>query len=97
MYGIEVRTKEKQYKELTAEYEQYKRLNDLNRYFTMNLDDDSRERVLENVQKLMKVTDWHYIDKAVVDRMESSNPAAFLTQVITENENLQRKKAAELA
>ena len=54
-------------------------MNDLNRYFTMNLDDESRERVLENVQKLMKVTDWHYIDKAVVDQMESSNPAAFLT------------------
>lgn len=33
MYTIELRTKDKQFKDLTAEYKNYKHLNNLDRYF----------------------------------------------------------------
>lgn len=50
MYAIELRAKDKTVRELTAEYEKYKHHNDLDRYFAKNLNEESRERVLENVK-----------------------------------------------
>jgi hypothetical protein len=46
MYGIELRTKEKQMNDVLKEYQNYRNLNDLDRYFVMNLNEESKERVL---------------------------------------------------
>ena len=72
-------------------------MNNLDRYFTLNLDEDSRERVLNNVKELMTITDWHYIDKTSVLAMESANPQAFLNQILQSIDEFQKRKAAELA
>ena len=97
LYGIELRTKERQLDELAKDYAQYKKQNDLEAYFAKNLSEESRERVLEDVKQLMQITDWSYFDPTTVLKMESKNPQAFLEKVLTENENQQRKKAADLA
>ena len=61
----------------------------------MNLNDESRERVLENVKALMVVTDWSYFDPHSVKKLESANAQQWLNKILTENENAQRKRAAE--
>ena len=50
MQDVEVRAKQKQLTELESEYAKYRSLNDLDRYFSMNLTEETRERVLENVK-----------------------------------------------
>lgn len=95
MYSIELRTKDKQLSEVTAEYEKYKHLNNLDRYFAKNLSDETRERVLENVKSLMVATDWHYFDPNEVEKLESANPTAILEKIIEIQENAQRKKGME--
>ena len=50
-------------KDLNKQFERYRTLNNLDTYFTMNLSENTRKRVLENVKTLMTVTDWHDIDK----------------------------------
>ena len=72
-------------------------MNNLDRYFTLNLDEESRERVLNNVKELMKITDWSYIDKTSVLAMDSANPQSHLNQILASNEDFQKRKAAELA
>ena len=86
MYGIEIRTKDRQYRELTHEYQTYKEMNNLEEYFAKNLNEESKERVLENVKALMQVTDWSYYDPSQVMKMESQNPQSFLTQILMNNE-----------
>ena len=82
MYGIEISTKDKQFKDLTKEYQNYKKLNDLDEYFAKNLNEESKERVLENVKELMKVTDWSYYDASTISTLESMNAQSFLNQVL---------------
>lgn len=87
MYGIEIRTKDRQHRELSDKFENYKKLNNLEEYFAKNLNEESKERVLENVKALMKVTDWSYYDASAVMKMESQNPQAFLTQIISQSDS----------
>ena len=63
MYGLEINSQRHQTNDLRNEFEKYKKSNNLDYYFTKNLDCDSRERVLNNVKELMQLTDWHYVDK----------------------------------
>jgi len=91
-YAIEVRSKEQQLRELTKEFNDYRGKNDLDRYFSTNLSDESRERVLKNIEYLLQVTDWHYFDPSATMTLEASNVQSFLQQVIHENDNLQRKR-----
>ena len=69
------------------EYDKYRKMNNLDRYFTLNLDEESRERVLKNVKDLMTTTDWHYIDRTSVLAMESANPQSYLHQILTSNDD----------
>lgn len=46
----------------------------MDRYFVMNLNEETKERVLDNVKELMKVTDWHYFDPQSVVNLDSKNP-----------------------
>ena len=87
MYGIEIQSKDKRYRELSEEYENYKMHNNLEEYFAKNLNEESKERVLNNIKALMQVTDWSYYDPSKVMKMESQNAQAFLTQVLAQNEN----------
>lgn len=52
MHQVESRTKDKALRDLGDAFDKYKRLNDLDRYFTKNLSDETREKVLENVKVL---------------------------------------------
>ena len=61
-------------------------MNNLEEYFAKNLNEESKERVLENVKALMQVTDWSYYDPSQVMKMESQNPQSFLTQILMNNE-----------
>ena len=54
----EVLMRRKQLEEVTIEFHQYREMNDLDKYFAKNLSEETRQRVLENVEALMKVTDW---------------------------------------
>ena len=54
MYGLEINSQRKLIKDLRSEFEKYKKTNNLDYYFTKNLDDESRERVLKNVKELMQ-------------------------------------------
>ena len=53
MHQYESRTKDKQLAELTEQFDQYRKINDLDAYFAKNLSKESRERVLENIKSLM--------------------------------------------
>ena len=59
-------------------------MNNLDEYFAKNLSDDTRERVLDNIKSLMKVTDWHEYDRMVVEQVDTANPSAELTRVLLE-------------
>ena len=53
MYGLEINSQRNLANDLKSEFEKYKKTNNLDYYFTKNLDGDSRERVLKNVKELM--------------------------------------------
>ena len=57
--------------ELSKKFDSYKANNNLEDYFAKNLNEESKERVLENVKALMQVTDWSYFDPSKVMKMES--------------------------
>ena len=86
-YGITIKQLEHKNSELDAEFENYRKLNNLDRYFTLNLDEESRERVLNNVKELMTTTDWHYVDRTSVLAMESANPQSYLNQILINNDD----------
>ena len=82
---------------MTAEFEKYKELNDLDAYFAKNLSKESRERVINNVKVLMSVTDWHSYDPVPVLMAEPANTEWVLHRVLTESKNQYEKRTSEIA
>ena len=82
MHQCEALSKDQKLTEVTKEFDNYRRLNDLDYYFTKNLDSKTRERLLENIRGLMQKTDWHTFDRSVAQMLQPAETKKKLEQVI---------------
>jgi hypothetical protein len=54
-------------RQLTEEYNEFKEKNDLDKLFAEQFDQETRKSLLANISSLMKRTDWHTIDKYILE------------------------------
>ena len=66
-------------------------MNDLDDYFARNLSDDTRQRVLENVEVLMKVTDWHKFDRSIAQMAVPAETYRFLRKMLIDCESAEMR------
>lgn len=57
-----------QLKSITSEFEKYKVSNDLDYLFGKGINIEARSRILQSIKELMVESDWHTIDKEVVEK-----------------------------
>ena len=74
IFSEEIKSKDKRLAEISREFDDYRLKNNLDRYFALNMTEESRERVLQNVKTLEQVTDWHYFDPSTLMQLQSANP-----------------------
>jgi len=55
--------------QITTEFGEYREHHDLDRLFAQGFDRETRETLLSNISDLMKKTDWHTIDKYVLEEV----------------------------
>jgi hypothetical protein len=54
-------------RQLTEEFNEFKEKNDLDKLFAEQFDQETRKSLLANISSLMKRTDWHTIDKYILE------------------------------
>ena len=67
-----------QLSKIEKEFDQFRKDNNLSEFFTMNCNQETRKRVLKDVEELQKPVDWHYFDPSVIHRLHPSDPSQIL-------------------
>ena len=58
-----------------SDFLKFKDKNDLQKYFEANLSDETRRKVLKDIEYLQKPSNWHYFDPSVVNTLNPSDQA----------------------
>lgn len=77
---------------ITRDFEKFRLHNDLDRLFAKGIDVAVCKKVLSSMKDLMVESDWHIINKEVVEKMHPRDVQLHLTAVVNDYERASKKK-----
>lgn len=69
------------------EFEKFKKTNNLDHFFSLDMDPVKAKRILEEIKDIMQSTDWHVTDKELLNKANASEVTTFLTNICADYEN----------
>ena len=96
MYTQLLESQTQELAEVQREYAEFKEKNSLDAYFTKNLNNETKKRLLDQIEDLKKETDWGYYDPSDLDSLQPSEPEKYLEVILKEQEYLDQKRANEI-
>lgn len=78
---------ERELKLVKDDFTTFKQKNDLDIYFSKNLNDDTRKRVLKEVEELNRQTEFIAIDNKILEKCNEANVKGMLESIVDEYNN----------
>lgn len=86
-YQQRIKNLETELKSTKDEFCLFQQKNNLDDYFSKNLNDETRKRVLKEVEELSNSTEFIVIDHSVIEKLNEANVIGVLDPIVSEYNN----------